>query len=762
MTAFFMLGVLLYLQGNWFFARYGIMDGTAIDWGKYKVHAVTNTLAWCIPIALACALAAQGKGIPKALIGYVSFGIVGVEVLSLLVIAGGKLAKGEYSSHGGYRFSSEGQFQLSSNHDNVLVVCADNFDANQIPKVFESDPGLKRAFDGFTFFPDAVGTSLYSEESAITLLTGNQFHLLNVPFPDNVREAWRNSFFDGVLKENGFSTSLFLQKDEMIPETVASRIRNARAISGDEFDILKLCATLYRMVLFKYAPHVFKKHFWYATMDFDRARRNVFSWENIDFWRHLREDGFSCVPTTGGLFHFYWIKGAHPPFTMTRSGEQVFRQTFNSVAGVTDYDMHLRLEQMVGVVRIFAHIIRELKEIGVYDRTAIVFAADHADIVRANPLLLIKPRGSRGDMRVSSAPVSMIEDWKPTFERLVHSVSSDSAKTMFDIQDAASRLRPLYVYDIDQTFDRRYRRMFVRHYGAGEMLKQSPHSIVDYVPGQNIFLVGYDGFHVQEFDPDGTPFVWTNGKQAEIPLRIQGKFHNLRLDMDISTFNGEQSFTIRANGYPVAASRACGRSSFSYIIPSSIIGEDQLLTIRIDLPDAVSPHSVVGNGDVRNLALKIYALKLSATEKMASFEYTPGTSLSFAGKDGAPALNYCLSGFSHQENGFTWTSDGEAQMRFVLPDWRESCPKASLALTLHYQTFLPEERVAISINGGLIADYVARGEETQTFQIPTDAISSNGILDLVLRLPDATSPHSLGKGRDKRLLALRCFNISIH
>ena len=615
MTAFFMLGVLLYLQGNWFFARYGIMDGTAIDWGKYKVHAVTNTLAWCIPIALACALAALGKGIPKSVIGYVSFGIVGVEVLSLLAIAGGKLAKGEYSRHGGYRFSSEGQFQLSSNHDNVLVVCADSFDGNKFPKVLEAEPELKEAFDGFTFFPDTVGTSLYSEDSIITLLTGNQFHSLNVPFAENIEKAWRNSFFDGVLREKGYTVSIYVQKGEMVSEAAASQIKNARQAGRDDFDKAGLCVTLFKMVLFKYAPHIFKRRFWYTTMDFDVYRRNVFSWSNIDFWRRLRDDGISCVPSEGNIFHFYWISGAHSPFLMTRSGEHAPPQAFKSTVGLTEDDARRRFEQTIGVARIFADIVAELKKKGVYDRTLIVFTADHGGIVRPNPLLLLKPRNSRGPMRVSMAPISMIADWAAAFNRLVRD-DNVAADTVFPIPEGVARYRPFYVYEYDLSIDRRYKQISVRHYGAGEMLKPTPVPVTEYRLGQPIYLVGYDGFHIKELDLDGTPFVWSNSKHAVVPLKISDvDCNDLRLDMDVSTFNGNQSFTIHANDVVIANGSAFGRTRFSFAIPRSAIREDGALTLVFDFPDAISPHSVVGNGDVRTLALQFYSMSVSGTDR---------------------------------------------------------------------------------------------------------------------------------------------------
>ena len=81
------------------------------------------------------------------------------------------------------------------------------------------------------------------------------------------------------------------------------------------------------------------------------------------------------------------------------------------------------------------------------------------------------------------------------------------------------------------------------------------------------------------------------------------------------------------------------------------------------------------------------------------------------------------------------------------------------AFALHYGAFLPEEHVSITANGREIANFVARGEETRSFDLPENAITAEGFLSLTLHLPDVISPKELGKGKDVRQLALRLFSI---
>ena len=73
-----------------------------------------------------------------------------------------------------------------------------------------------------------------------------------------------------------------------------------------------------------------------------------------------------------------------------------------------------QFEQSIGVTRLFTKAIASLKEKGIYDNTTLIFTSDHGWDNRANPLLLVKPAHAHGDLTVSNAPVSLIEDYMPT------------------------------------------------------------------------------------------------------------------------------------------------------------------------------------------------------------------------------------------------------------------------------------------------------------------------------------------------------------
>ena len=262
-----------------------------------------------------------------------------------------------------------------------------------------------------------------------------------------------------------------------------------------------------------------------------------------------------------------------------------------------------------------------------------------------------------------------------------------------------------------------------------------------------LYLPCHDGLSVDMDDN-----VWTNGNVATVRLKIRGAFRRgLCLVMDFMTFNGRKKADLYANGTAIGSIDACGRASRIFSIPASCIGEDRTLSIRMDLPDAAVPDDIVHNGDKRLLSLRLLDMRLF--DEDGYFACHCGETLFFAEDEGALAVQYCTEGVSHPEKAFTWTNGGKFRMRL--------CPLEGMpgALTLHYRTFLPEEHVAVFVNGVEIDRYVARGEESKTFDIPAKCASEDGYLELALLLPDAVSPKELKRGGDSRNLALKLFSV---
>lgn len=752
-TLLLVIGLLFYIQGNWTHVNYGIMDGTPIDWSKYRIQALVNGALWALPIVLGFLLWLLRKAIPRTWFLTVPYGLVALEMLSLALLMFGRLSNKDLPKSHNVCFTAKGQFELSKNRNNILVVCADGFDGRLFLPALDEEPGLVSSFDGFTFFPDVAGTSLYSEEGAITLLSGRQFHSLMSPFSKNVHIAYSKSCFFTKLSDNNYKTSIYLHKPKMIDGDVIPMIENAESAVEENKPVL--VKGIYKMVFFRYMPHSLKKYFWYTTMDFDESRKSSYSWDNIAFYGKLRNSGISALETPFNIYHFYWIQGPHQPVTMDR----YCKKLPNAVSMKSRAFASMQFEQTIGVVRLFAELLESLKRSGVYDNTAVIFVADHGWEVRPNPLLLVKPRNTRGELRVSKAPISMIEDWESTFVSFVDPGSSQMGRTVFDIGEGEQRLRQVYVYGIETGVDRKYTCLYADYYAAGAFLNGTPSPVKKelvesarqaiYREGAPITLSGNEGFALNQDNG-----CWTVDKEAKVELQMEGKTKDRYLEMEYATYARKHPVYIFANDLPIAKFVASGKEHRRFFIPGSCVGKDGRLTLRFEFPQAVSLDELKKKpGDMRKLALRFSSMRLCEARGFRNDE----TKLSFAREDGAPARKLCLLGIGRPEPKYTWTNGDKLEIGLSTPSLRTT----PLYVTLDYGTFLPKEHVVASVNDVEIANYVAKGEESKTFMIPTSLISEDGSVILSLSLPDAASPRELGLGNDSRRLALRLYAIRI-
>ncbi len=136
-----------------------------------------------------------------------------------------------------------------------------------------------------------------------------------------------------------------------------------------------------------------------------------------------------------------------------------------------------------------------------------------------------------------------------------------------------------------------------------------------------------------------------------------------------------------------------------------------------------------------------------------SRDYTLNTSLYFDERD--TARNHIVSGFSKNEAIYTWTTGNDAEMLFNLPE-----PPGELLLNLKHGTYNGTQNVEVWVNDQLIETYTSVGSVDHSVLIPAGTVTGTE-LRLRLHLPDAASPLELGRGTDKRLLALSMHSLTI-
>lgn len=745
------LGLCAYLQGNWTFVNYGNMDGTPIDWSNYTTWSIINTALWIV-LTAAVVYIINFRKMLESICKYVFAGIIGIEIITL-----GTLVIGSVNKPINTDFSLDGidEFELSANKSNIIVLVADGFDGTDFLPVLDAEPSLREYFDGFTFYEDTCGTSIWSEESGITLLTGNQFEV-GPSFAENVKNMYANTDLYDVLQSNNYETYIYCD-EKMVSSDISDKIKNFNSTRSDIGNVKEASGGIYKMVAFRYMPHILKKHFWYSTMDFSSFKGGESRlYLNYDVYSFLEENGVVTSETSNNVYQFFWIQGPHEPVNTDRYCRKIEKVVQMNDDGYSEK----QFEQTIGVVRLFTKLIESLKDAGVYDNTTVIFTADHGWDIRPNPLLLIKPENSSGSLTVSSAPVSMIEDYLPTLEYYI--TGEDTGNTIYSLQEDSVRDRMIYVYDINSE-DRTYNSRETEIYPSGAFN-------VKMKLGKPLSPDNINFFSVNGFSASENSHIWTNGHNAEINITLDEPFHNIRWDMSYGTFNGEQPVEIYVNDSLVEKYTANGSETHSLIIPGSLLA-DSKLNIKLVLPNAISPNDVNPEyTDKRLLALDLYEMTFSDTELDtlsvtdisdggeqidSTNNYNIGTELYFDNERNT-AHNYIASGFSGAESNGTWTNSNAAAMSFSLNDYDNS----DLKLSMTYHTFNGQQSVTVFANGEKLEEFIAEGTQTKEIAIHASCIKDS-MLELTFELPDAHSPKSIGESDDPRTLALYFESIAI-
>jgi len=120
---------------------------------------------------------------------------------------------------------------------------------------------------------------------------------------------------------------------------------------------------------------------------------------------------------------------------------------------------------------------------------------------------------------------------------------------------------------------------------------------------------------------------------------------------------------------------------------------------------------------------------------------------------GGSAL-YFWSGWYGPEGSFRWSSGSRAELVFAV------APGASRRLVLD-ASCLGDQRISVTLNGRAVGDYRCTdwSVHRRTFDLSPGTLRSTN--RLVFSLPDARSPASLGKGGDRRILALAVHRVCL-
>lgn len=808
-------GVMLWLQSNVFLWDYGVLDGTQPAWSQFKMQGRMEVLLWLVALGLAlwrpAAAALIGARILPALL-----------VLQIITTIATALNSEPAPDFHRYTIIDDHEYDLSRDR-NVLVVVLDAFQSDIFGELIAREPGLRESLDGFTWYRDTTAGFAKTYPS-VTLFHTGRYYENDRPLREFMAEAFMTDSVPLRLKRAGWDVGLYpyVARTMYFNEALAQNFVPKVPATPP----LVVLADLVDPAIFRMAPHVLKPYVlnnyeWVLsglvgtadagddgadapepaseTETLSTGREIVESDHPHHDVRFVEEFAANASPVIDApVFRYYHLRAPHAPFALDRNLEMALLDP-----GRSGFVEHSR-----AAIAMVERMIETLKALESYDSTALVVVSDHGggkyfpgiatqyagraitardtgsiseeEQASAMSLLLLKPFGERGELRILDAPVSNA-DLAATLDRLTLDKGGFPGMPVQDVAEDAQRERrhlfyrfeswlPSYLPDLTEYAIRGFSWDPASWHATGTVFVSGE----EYVPptppedfrmplGKEVFtkyaspgaaVIG-EGWSGPESD-----FVWSNAREATLrlpfPERLFGEvLVSLRLNPYRAGGRLPPPLVILRNGNTELL-RTAMEAYGTVTVPVQLDpkGQEELV-LTLDLPDAISPRQALVGLDERILGIAVYGVRVDPVVPLEDdMELTFTT--------GGNGHVYLAEGWSAPEGWSTWTERSHATLRLPLaPELRGHAIEMELVLRPYLGGGkVPRQRVEAYLDGERVAAWAF--SETSKPRLSLNASqTSTDTLEIRLALPDAASPTEVEGSSDERQLGIALHSLTI-
>ena len=607
-TIVFVLTIGLYIQGNFLNFGYNKLDGENINWNSMIVKGIINTIIWLIFIVIPIVFQKLKKEETFKLISsIISIFIVLIEIITLttLVITNNGIKETEEK---GLRNSNI--FNLSKK-ENIVVFMSDTFEGTYMNKILEEYPEYKEKLSDFTYFDNCTGVSFFTYSSMPTLLTGVECQVGNT-LDENLDYCFENTDLYKVLKENGYSTEIYTEK-ALTPtntEQIDNLNTNTDVITTVETKG-KIVEKMYKYVLYRYLPHFLKPKFVVTSDEFNNIKSEDISLSYKDKTYFLDDVVFNNVLTTGEIttndakksFKFYQTNGMHIPYNTTADLKYDETKEYNGKD-----EKERRYNEAIASLNLLCNYIEELKKAGIYEQTTIIFLADHGYDNRFYTNLIVKKANEEHEFKISSAPVTLKDDLKPTILNIATN-SKEYGKDFFDYEEGEKRTRQVFDYTYETSsnkckvisnmiFETKEKASNKQSFSVvkEKYYNEEKELTEKYTFGTNIRVNEIEkskSVNIVGFNLENLNFLVAEGynmnKEAYVIVNREEATKDVKAKFTISkVYNFKQTYNIKINGELIHSGTLYSfkEKNMYFTIPKEIWNQNEKVTIEIEFPDA--------------------------------------------------------------------------------------------------------------------------------------------------------------------------------
>lgn len=390
------LGLCVYIQSMFMNCFLGEMNGTEPEWNQHYLWGVVNIIIWIVFVI--GPIIAKKKGIPHfamiTTLTATAFLLLEIVAAVSMVISS---SNNVWERKNQYFIDASKQFQFSS-EKNILVIIFDQLGGGLIEPCFEADPYLYDDLKDFTWYSDARGCYYSATVPALLSEVTGSYIRPAKDVQDLIEETWHSkatSSFYSQMQAAGYQSNIYVPGSIGKPESFHNYFSNVyKENISYSINQQKLWHCLVQISGFSAMPYFFKKYFFYGD-DFSNTvvQQQIGSYSSSETAIPQRNDLYYNKLSSTGIL----VNAEHPIFSIHYSrGPHAPRCVDERCQYHVPY-----FEDLLPGARssffILSYYIQQLKEKGIYDKTAIVVFSDHGcktkkyDKKQSNISLFIKP-----------------------------------------------------------------------------------------------------------------------------------------------------------------------------------------------------------------------------------------------------------------------------------------------------------------------------------------------------------------------------------
>ncbi|MBX7143994.1 MAG: LTA synthase family protein [Oligoflexia bacterium] len=441
------LSILTYVQANLMPGNYGQFDGQDIKWSEFQTLLIVDLAFWIIGCFVIAALRAwlfrQRVRVALAPV-----------LLSCLTLAP-ELLQGAIRWHSTIETEQTKSFFDFSPHKNIIVIVLDAFASPAFETLVEKEPALSESFRGFTYYRNTVAGFPTTSPSIPEILSG-QLYANDRPFSSFLENALRHDSLPSLLYANSYQVDLVTLQHYCFHLQSSSCLTLGDLMRSDRQSFsLRESAELLDVTLFRVSPQPIKRLLynqqdWFLQNLVSSSSGPRHQADSIQLVSQIERE--AKLGQSAQAFKFIHLLLPHAPIRTNASCEFLPAKAPSSQR---NYLGQARCALLL-VERLFA----TWKRLGIFDSSTIIVLADHGAqagftqlartkdyprLVKALPLLLVKPANSNKDLHTSRAPAHLI-DVATTAATLAGIESRFPGRILGELKEDESRQRSFSYY----------------------------------------------------------------------------------------------------------------------------------------------------------------------------------------------------------------------------------------------------------------------------------------------------------------------------